>query len=80
MGTVDNDLETRVMEIPRRSPRVILDSTWRYLELRSDPLFPSQDSKLDPTMRSTLLGLIESYEMPERVSSASPALLSRGGE
>ena len=61
-GIVDVDLEKKVQSVPRTKPKLIRESTWRYLELKSFLLYAGEESKLSPEIRKRLLELVESYE------------------
>lgn len=61
-GIVDEELENRVQSLPRSKPKLIRESTWRYLELKSFLLFAGDESKLAPDVRKRLMNLIETYE------------------
>jgi hypothetical protein len=61
-GTVDTGLENKVQNLPRLKPKLIRESTWRYLELKSFLLYAGDESKLTSDVRKRLLELVESYE------------------
>lgn len=61
-GTVDVELEKKVQSVPKRKPKLIRDSSWRYLELKSFLLYAGDESKLASDVRKRLLELVESYE------------------
>jgi tetratricopeptide (TPR) repeat protein len=65
-GIVDVELEKKVQSIPQLKPKLIRESTWRYLELKSFLLYAGEESKLALDARKRLLALIESYESVKR--------------
>lgn len=75
-GTVDVELENKVQSIPQLKPKLIRESTWRYLELKSFLLYAGDESKLSLDVRRRLLELVQSYESIKQ-QAAGGARLTR---